>query len=274
MFRLQPWLALLLALLALPAAPAPLEIITLQHRSAEELLPVLRPLLDAQGALTGQGDHLFVRTTPENLLELKAALRQLDLAPRRLLITVRQTQDLDTDAQDADAQARVRFGQGGQHLASGDTHLKVRGRIATTGSRDDASDTQQLQVTEGYPAFIEIGEAVPVMDSGMRITQRGPVVTERLGYRDLTRGFQVLARTNGDRVTLEINPQRAALDDGNGTSINTQQLHTTVSGALGEWLELGSIGTEARSETSPSLLGSVRHEFGQRRIQVKVEPLP
>jgi hypothetical protein len=80
-----------LMLLALTArAQNALEIITLRHRTAEQVLPSLQPLLEPGGTLSGQGAQLFVRTSPANLDDLRLALTALDeqrQTPRGALVS-------------------------------------------------------------------------------------------------------------------------------------------------------------------------------------------
>ena len=58
---------------------------------AEELIPILQPLVEPGGVITGTGDTLFVRTSAANLGQLREALATLDRAPRQLFITVGQS---------------------------------------------------------------------------------------------------------------------------------------------------------------------------------------
>ena len=50
---------------AVAAAQGSLEVLPLRHRSAEQVIPVLRPLVEAGGVLSGQGYRLFVRTSAQ-----------------------------------------------------------------------------------------------------------------------------------------------------------------------------------------------------------------
>ena len=78
-------LGLLLALLSC-AAWAELEVITLQHRSAEEILPIVRPLLDRDGVASGMNNQLILRTSPHNIAEIRKLLDKIDTPLRRLQI--------------------------------------------------------------------------------------------------------------------------------------------------------------------------------------------
>ena len=65
---------LLSVLIAAPVAGQSLEIISLRHRTADQVLPALRPLVEPGATLTGQGTQLIVRASPSNLAELRRAL--------------------------------------------------------------------------------------------------------------------------------------------------------------------------------------------------------
>ncbi len=67
-----------------------IEIVQLQNRSAEELLPLIRPLLDADEALSGTGYQLIVRASDARQNEIRSLIAQLDQAARQLRISVRR----------------------------------------------------------------------------------------------------------------------------------------------------------------------------------------
>src|ERR1043166_7339992 len=75
------------ALAGQAAGQASLEIIPLRHRTADQVLPALRPLLEPGATLTGQGTQLIVRTSPGNLDELRRALDEIDRPLRRLQVS-------------------------------------------------------------------------------------------------------------------------------------------------------------------------------------------
>ena len=70
-----------------------------------------------------------------------------------------------------------------------------------------------------------------VVGPGGAIAASGTVV-----YHDIGSGFYASPRLNGDRVTIAISQQAERAGYG---GIDSQRLTTTVSGRLGEWIELG-----------------------------------
>lgn len=231
------WLVLLCASSAV-LAQGTLEVIPLRHRTAEQVMPVLRPLLEPGGALSGQSNQLIVRTSPGNLAQIRAALDAIDQPARRLSISVRF--DAAQDAARSGVQADARISNRG---SSAD--IRVRDSRSSLDERVD----QRLQVLEGGQAYISTGEA--------RIDGQAGT------------GFAVLPRLSGSSVSLDIATQQEAFT--RGGAIQGQRAVTTVSGRLGEWIDLGgSGGTRAREETGILSSRETRTADG-RRIWVKVE---
>ena len=71
-------LALLLYTLPVHGQGTVLEVIPLKYRTAEQIIPTLKPMLDKNGSMSGMQNQLIVRTTPANLAELKKILASLD----------------------------------------------------------------------------------------------------------------------------------------------------------------------------------------------------
>jgi hypothetical protein len=280
--------------LAMPlyAQNSALEVITLKYRTAEQVMPVLKPLLDKSGTMSGMQNQLIVRTTPANLADIRSVLATLDAAPRRLVITVRQDATIERDRTQSDVSGRI-SGGGTAVVVPGDGNTRggvvevrrgddvLHGRIDSTRSLDADRNTQTLQVLEGSSAFIRAGQSVPVPQRRVVRTVVNGQVVERVSnaveYRDVASGFYVLPRVAGDRVTLEINPQRDTLARTEQNlprgSINIQQAVTTVSGRLGEWIEIGGVAQGAANQQS-ALLGSTRETSSDnRRILLKVDEI-
>jgi hypothetical protein len=95
---------------------------------------------------------------------------------------------------------------------------------------------------------------------------------ESTQYRDAASGFYVLPRLSGNRVTLEISQQRETLARGAAGAASVQGLVTTVSGRIGEWIEIGSTERDASSQQS-ALLGRSSAVRDSRRILIKVEEI-
>lgn len=268
-----------------PAVWAELEIIALRHRSAEDVLPIIRPLLDKDGVASGMNYQLILRTSPRNLAEIRKLLESVDIAPRRLKITVMQNVDSETARRltevsgsvgvGRDARASVRGSREGAGLAvqAGGGADTVRVRVLNTASSEEGRNIQHILVLEGGRALVNTGQSLPVTQRQVVRSPWGARVEESTQYRNVGSGFAVLPRVSGDRVTLEISAQNdaSAAGDASQPAIRTQQVATTVSGRLGEWLDLGEMSRQATGDdaTLSALSSSSAQE--RRSVLLKVE---
>lgn len=243
-----------------------IEIIPLKNRSAEELIPLIRPMLNQDEALSGTGYQLIVRAAPARQEELRALVAQLDQSARQVRISVRRAAYEEIEREHV--QANVAIGVGGGEV-------EARGRAIVRSTRDKGDERNDYQVTalEGTPAFIHTGEAFPTPTQSGYTVNGYPVVTQGIEYQQLSSGFYALARTQGDEVTVDISPQREVLDPHGSGHIQTTSLVTTVRGRLGEWLELGGT-SQQRTQEGGGLLHSTRsRDDTQQTLWLKVEAL-
>jgi type II secretory pathway component GspD/PulD (secretin) len=243
-----------------------LEVIQLKFRTAGEVIPVLQPMLESGGVLTGKDYQLFVRTTPQNLQQLRQALVQLDRQPRTLLVSVREATRREMQARSADADVQV----GAQNQnGTWRTQGSVSAQVNATGNHTVAQAVSSVRLLEGGSAFIATGQSVPVVTAVFSRSDRKRASTgAALEYHDVTSGFAVTPRTNGNRVVLQIDQQSQQLEGG---AIRSQSLGTEVSGALGEWIELGGVTQSGNSHERGVMNGGYATNSDARTIWVKVE---
>ena len=89
---LQKLAAICLLILFMPSIVigGQLAIIELQHRTANDIIPILLPLLQPDDTISGNGYQLFVTAPPESLQRLRTIITELDRAAKQLAITVVQ----------------------------------------------------------------------------------------------------------------------------------------------------------------------------------------
>ena len=285
MRKLIPVLACLLALLAGAAhAQQQLEIINLKGRTADQVLPQLRPFVEPGGALSGMNNQIFIRASDANRRQIRELLAAIDRPPRRLLISVRQDADSAATARGGEVSGRVSSGGtviesrrtvvGGSGVAVRRGDDVVRGQVYDSRSAGSERVAQQVQVVEGGKATINVGTSVPVPLRQVVLTPGGAIVSETTVYRDLGTGFSAEPQLAGDNVTLTISPTHDTPGAYGPGSANIQRLTTTVSGRLGEWIDLGGSVDERSGEEAGTLRHSTRGGSTGRRVQLKVEELP
>lgn len=248
--------AVLMLLATAVMAENALEIITLRHRAAEQVLPGLRPLLEPGATLTGQGSQLFVRTSPANLGDLRLALEVLDQPQRRLLISVRFDDTRDAASRSLGASGRI----GGR-----DSQVEIRAQDARSQAEERVD--QRVQALDGGRAMIYTGASRPLRQRQFIQTPAGVVSQEVTVVQELTSGFEVIPRVVGDRVQVEVVQQRE-------TAASYQRAGTTASGRLGEWLELGAVAMGAARDERGLASASSSSGGETRRVWIRVDELP
>jgi type II secretory pathway component GspD/PulD (secretin) len=253
--------AILLASAAVAAwGQAAIEVISLRNRTAEQVIPILQPLLAPGGALTGQYNQLIVRTTPENLAQIRSVLDSIDRPARRLMVLVRY--DNAQDAARSSLQTDARISNRGAAVAIG---------AAESRSLSDERVDQRVQVLEGGRAYIGGGESRPLRQRQVIQTPTGTIVQDGAVVQEAATGFEVSPRVSGSNVFLDIYAQQEAFA-GRG-AIRGQQASSTVSGRLGEWIELGGVSASSTQSGTGMLSSRGGAVSSERRIWVKVEEL-
>ncbi|MFZ5503164.1 MAG: hypothetical protein ACOY3V_06545 [Pseudomonadota bacterium] len=267
------------------ASCAELEVIQLRHRSAEAMLPSIRPLLDDDETVTGMDYQIVLRASAQHLESVRQVLRHLDTAPHNLRITVLQNVDSETVSRLTEISADVGLSDdarlripastedGGLNvrLANGQDYLNAR----IVSQRELANDhkIQQLRVLEGNRALIRSGQNLAIPQTQVIHRRWGSEVVESVQYQQVESGFFVLPRLNGDWVDLEISAQNDNVADvTNGYPATEQQrAASTIRGRLGTWLAVGDI-REQQTQSGATLSDhdGVSQET-QRRILLKVE---
>lgn len=275
--------AILVCHAALVAAQGSLEVIPLRHRSAEQVIPVLRPLMEAGGVLSGQGYQLIVRTSPGNLADIRSALASIDTPQRRLVVSVRFDGSEAAAGGGIEAQGALRAGGmtlGNRHFANersqSGSRSKVEVHVSSNRVRTNERVDQRVQVLEGGRAFIATGQSRPLTQRQVFSGPGGTRIQETTVMQTAETGFAVVPRLSGETVFLEIEPQRETFETrgpGAPDALRSQQVSSRVSGRLGEWIELGSaLESAARSDTGV-LSSREAGSSAARRVWVKVEAL-
>jgi type II secretory pathway component GspD/PulD (secretin) len=250
-----------------------MQIITLKHRMADEILPVVRPLVERGGVISGTDNLLIVRTSARNFVQIQQAVAALDRAPRQLLISVGQGGVSNDD--DASVRGSATLGSGDVQVGvnrppGAESGVQVQARSHTL--QTDAGNVSSVRALEGSEAYIAIGQSRPVTTTSVTPGWHGPTVTQTTQYREASSGFYATARLSGERVTLEISPQQQAFRSRG--AIDTQGVVTTVSGRLGERIPIGAVREQSSASANGLLRWGARASDSEYSAWVMVEEVP
>ena len=202
----------------------------LHHALPEQIMPALSAQLSNGSSITPYQQQLILNVTTAEYRALSELLKQLDVAPRSLFISVRNQNQSSTQREQYGVDGRI--GEGAVQVQSGDGRYQTRGEtrvIVNNGSRQsDGDGTQQVRAVEGMQAFISAGEMYPLR-------------SDRYGNRELTpvsSGFYATVRIVDNEVIVDIDQHD---DRREGRTIQTQGLQTQVRGRIGSWITLGTL---------------------------------
>jgi hypothetical protein len=258
--------ALVLAAAAVcsPTALAqPVEVLTLRFRTAEDLLPLLQPLVAPGGGLSGEADRLFLRTTPANAREIRQLVAELDRPPRRLRLTLRQDPPPAASAGPAPDRG-VRLDSAAAAAGRQREASRPHGaRIAGSTSAESV-----LEVTEGAVAYLTMPTSVAfVFNLWQPQRDGGWIEAPGLAFYDAIAGFNVRASVRGDLVTLDLEPDAAAQPMAAGGRVAHR-----VRSRLGQWFAVGDAESRAATLQTAARSGADA-QAPQRGLWIRVEDL-
>jgi type II secretory pathway component GspD/PulD (secretin) len=265
---------LLLGLVLLVSAVQADSITTLNltNRSAEEIIPIVKPMLGSNDAITGQGYKIFLRASPQTLAQVKEMIEVLDIAAKTLQISVFQGSTRGLSALGISGGIQVESGDASIDIGTnGNNTGEGGGSINSTNTRMRLQDNpiHQIRVTEGTEAYIETGEQIPYF-SGTNWIRPG-VVAGGIEYKDVTTGFYVLPRIHGDNVTLQVSPFKNSRSATRGGNIETQNADTTLTGRIGEWLLIGGVTEQLKRSQSGNGSYSSTQSRNNESIWIKAD---
>lgn len=243
------------------------KIITLQHLFARDLLPIIEPLVGADGAVNGMNNQLIIRANPERMREIEATVASLDVARVNRKITVKSTNIVQTQQDRTEAKGAVKVGKvtigNDRHSAPNSGRVEVE----RNSSNSSQNNNQFVSVLDGERAFIKVGQIVPFTQEWVTITRRYIQIDKTTDWQEITTGFAVRPRTVGNQVELEITPRIAKLN--NSGYIDFEDLKTTLRIKLGDWVDIGGT-MQTNDDISRKILG-IQNSASQQQSSLVVK---
>lgn len=244
-------------------AVAATEVIPLNYRTSDDLMPAVKSFLGNDGNVNAYGNTLIVNAEADKISEVRDLLSQLDNPPKRLLISVDTRDNAVQNDQGYSVNGTVRS-QNGRISSNSQTRIINYG----TASRDGG--VQQVQANEGTPALIQVGQSIPI--TNVQSDSYG-YAQSNTQYRNVTRGFYVTASVTGDVVHLSISTNNDRMSQQQADAIKVQSTDSQVSGRLGEWIALARVSDQSQADEQ----GVARRYTTQGRddmmLRVKVDSL-
>jgi Bacterial type II and III secretion system protein len=245
------------------------KIITLQHRFASDLLPMIEPMVGVDGTATGMNNQLILRASPDRMREIEATVANLDAARINRKITVKTSNNVQNQRERAEASGAAKVGK---VTVSNDRRVKPnsgRVEVENSSSNTNQNSNQFINVLDGERAFIRVGQIVPFSQEWVTITRRYVQVDRFTDWHEISTGFAVRPRTVGNIVELEITPRIARFN--NQGFIDFEELATVMRVSLGNWVDIGGA-MQQNDEVSRKILGIQSTSSQQNSsLSIKVE---
>jgi hypothetical protein len=209
------------------------KVIHLNYRPANEVITLVKPLLQSGEEITGSGQTLIVKLSPTTLTQLRAVLHSIDVPPVTFNVTIFQ-------------------GPADWLSAQNDNTTTI-----STASTSNQQSTQSVKVMSGESAFVSMGEEIPV------VTSVGAGFWTGVDYQQhqTQRGLLVQPSLAGNQVKLKIKRIRSQENSQmhGSQQFENQNIATTLMLPLNKWVALGS-----SENASTSKFNEVSYSVGNR----------
>lgn len=245
------------------------KIFTLQHRFANDLVPIVSPLVGDTGTVSAVNNQLIVRTDAASMREVEAVVAALDIARSNRKISFSFNRNINTETSNTEASGNVRVGKvtvGNQRRSPPNSG---RIDIERNQTQQNSQTTQFLNVLDGEYGFIRVGELVPYTQEWVTFTRRYTQIQTNTNWQDISTGFAVRPTSINNQVELAITPRIASVNS--RQTLDFQELSTLVRVNIGVWVNIGNI-VQQHDEVSRKILGNYSRQGGeQSEFWVKVE---
>ncbi len=234
----------------------------LKHRLASEVLPQIEAFLPPTATVRAFEGTIILKSDRATLANVELLLEKLDTPLQNVLITVMRTNS---------ELSQQRGGSTHIGVEAGDNVRASVGinRWSTHGHLDD-NQQYRARGLAGQPVSINLGEMVPQQQQLVFLTHQGIAVEQQTRYISTANGFQALPYLLADQqVRVEIHPFFSKLSRVDH-DIRSSEVISSVSGQIGEWLEIGRIEDSATLDND-GVTTYRSHEQQSQILYLKIE---
>jgi type II secretory pathway component GspD/PulD (secretin) len=273
-------LLFVLAALVFPsAALAEIKVLTLRHVAPDKVLPVVRELLNGTGKISHWENRLIVNASEEEIATIEEVLRQIDVAPVMVRVSVR-TENRHGQAGSRIGVAVLQTGETERAASGGESGSSGAGLSSREGRRlgnTIEGAEYHLRVRDGGQGFILMGESVPYARELLFLARRHAGYGQSIDFQAINTGFWVRPVLEGDYVTLDIRPHIEGFQKNSSGAawlpsiVELQALVTTVRIPLSRWVDLGGILRDSDEISRAIVNWRAGNAHEDKTVWVKVE---
>lgn len=238
------WLVCLLFLASNVFAQAMVtKVIQLQYIPVQQALKLMQPLMQQGETLSGSGQTLIVKSSPQTLTQVRTVLHQIDVPPVTFNISIYQ---------------------GDPQWLSSQNNNSVS---YSTQTRSQMLQSQSVKVMSGNSALVSMDQEVPIVTSvGVGYFSAG------VNYQQhqIQNGMLVRPVMRGSQVQLSVHRLRQQMNPAGGQQFDNQTIDTTVMVPLNKWVSLGSSMGAQQTDNSSRTFSAGNTFANQSTLYIKV----
>lgn len=216
------------------------KVIELNYLPAEKVIELIQPLINQGEQISGSGNTLILKVSPQTLTDIRAVLHKIDVPPVSLKISIYQG-----DANWLAQQNSV---------------------VYSSNSRAQKLRSQSVTVMNGESAVVSTGQTVPVVQAVGYGFSPGVVFQQH----NIQTGMLVSPLLQGSQVQLTIKRVRQQISAAGGQQFDNQQIDTTLMLPLDKWVSLGSAEGASTANANTTVYTSGRRFSQNSTLYVKV----
>lgn len=226
-----------------------LETVKLEHKPAGDIIPLIEPFLPENAVVSGEGYKIILKTTAENMPQVKQLITDLDNPLQQLQISVSLNPVVLQQAITAPSSTAASPNQ--QPATSPAITASDTTRIYKTRGLQVAGKIQVVQVLQDRWSMIHTGQAIPMTK---RTRNPDGTVTESISYQQINQGLRIRPHLSGEEVILSIQAfYEAASQNGSGQELYYKSEQQTKAW-LGTWISIdATTGGRTHLEDNKSL---------------------
>lgn len=216
------------------------KVVELHYLPAEQVIALINPLMEQGERVSGSGQTLVLRVSPQTLTDIRRVLHQIDVPPVTFAITVYQ----------------------------GDANwLNNRGNnVFSTRSQLQSPPSQSVQVLNGQTALVSMDNQIPIVRSIGFGFYSGLIFQQ---HRVQT-GLLVRPILQGAQVQLAVRRIRQQQNIPGSQQFGEQQIDTTIMAPLDQWVSLGTTNGSSNVNQSSNVISNRRSFESNSTLYIKV----
>jgi type II secretory pathway component HofQ len=250
---------LLAAILSATAAAGQKDyaVIKVEHRLAEEVLPLVEPMLSPTGkALADRHTNsLVVVDTPEAIDRIRRFLAGSDSPGRPVTVRVRFGQTSSSGGYSAAVAGQISGDNARVRVGNRKTD-GVSARLQGHQRRGRERSEYFVTVQSGGIAYIWAGKEVPYTQYWADTCRRYGGLAKTVTFKTVETGFDVQPVVTGNRAHIKITPRiSSTAQDGRQQVVRFAEAATQVTAPLGQWVEIGG-GSDSGGDVHHAILAT------------------